>query len=140
MGDHEIVWFITSKVEMIDDLGDDQCTMYRNGKFVDLCKGPHVMSTGAIKAFKLTKLAGAYWKGKAENKQLQRVYGVAFPDKKELKEYLHLLAEAEKRDHRKLGKELDLFSFHDEGPGFPFFHPKGMVILNNLMDFWRDKG
>ena len=127
------------KVEMIDELGDDTVSLYKNGDFVDLCKGPHVPHTGKIKAFKLTKLAGAYWRGKAENKQLQRVYGVAFPDKKQLKEYLNMLEEAEKRDHRKIGKELKLFSLHEEGPGFPFFKPKGMIIFNKLLEFWREE-
>lgn len=125
------------KLEMIDELGDEQITLYKNKEFIDLCKGPHVPSTGKIKAFKLTKIAGAYWRGDAKNKQLQRVYGVAFPDKKELKQYLHILEEAEKRNHRKIGKDLDLFSIHEEGPGFPFFHPKGMVIINELIDFWK---
>ncbi len=126
------------KLEMIDDLGDEKISLYKSGDFCDLCRGPHVPHTGKIKAFKLTKLAGAYWRGDAKNKQLQRVYGVAFPSKDELKAYLKLLEEAEKRDHRKLGKELDLYSFHDEGPGFPFIHPKGMVIWNELLDYWRE--
>ncbi len=127
------------KIEMIDDLGDEQVTIYKSGEFLDLCKGPHVPSTGYIKAFKLTKLAGAYWRGKAENKQLQRVYGVAFPSKEELKDYMKLLEEAEKRDHRKLAKQLKLFSMHDEGPGFPFWHPRGLIIFNKLMDIWRER-
>lgn len=126
------------KLEMIDDLGDEQFSIYEHGDFADLCRGPHIPSTGKIKAFKLTKIAGAYWRGDAKNKQLQRVYGVAFPDKKELKAYLHMLEEAEKRDHRKLGKQLELFSLHEEGPGFPFFLPKGMVLKNELLKFWRD--
>lgn len=126
------------KLEMIDDLGDKHVTLYRNKDFVDLCRGPHVYSTGKIKAFKLTKLAGAYWRGDAKNRQLQRVYGVAFPAKEQLREYLRLLEEAEKRDHRKLGKELELFSFHDEAPGSPFIHAKGMVIWNELLDYWRE--
>jgi threonyl-tRNA synthetase len=127
------------KLEMIDELGDEAVSLYKNGEFVDLCKGPHVPHTGKIKAFKLTKLAGAYWKGSVNNKQLQRVYGVAFPDKKELKKYLRLLEEAKERDHRKIGKELSLFSLHNEGPGFVFFHPKGTVLFNNLLDFWRQE-
>jgi len=126
------------KLEMIDDLGDEQISLYKSGDFVDLCKGPHVPTTKHIKAFKITKLAGAYWRGDAKNKQLQRVYGVAFPTKDELKDYLQLLHEAEKRDHRKIGSKLDLFSFHDEGQGFPFIHPKGMVIWNELIDYWRE--
>ncbi|MBR9676998.1 threonine--tRNA ligase [Candidatus Woesearchaeota archaeon] len=125
------------KLEMIDELGDEQCTLYKHGKFVDLCRGPHVPSTAKIKAVKLTKLAGAYWRGDAKNKQLQRVYGVAFPDKKELNQYLHLLEEAKKRDHKKLGRDLELFSFHDEAPGFPFWHPKGLHLYNTLVDYWR---
>ncbi len=127
------------KIEMIDDLGDEQVTIYKSGEFLDLCKGPHVPSTGYIKAFKLTKLAGAYWRGKAENRQLQRVYGVAFPTKDELKDYMKLLEEAEKRDHRKLGRQLKLFSMHDEGPGFPFWHPKGLFLFNRLIEIWREK-
>jgi threonyl-tRNA synthetase len=126
------------KLEMMDDLGDEKFSLYKNGEFVDLCKGPHVPHTGKIKAVKLTKLAGAYWRGDAKNKQLQRVYGVAFPNKDELKSYLKLLEEAEKRDHKKIGKEMDLYSFQDEGPGFPFIHPKGMVIWNQLLEFWRE--
>ncbi len=127
------------KLEMIDELGDDTCTMYKNDDFLDLCRGPHVPHTGKIKAFKLTKIAGAYWRGDAKNKQLQRIYGVAFPTSDELKAYLTLLEEAEKRDHRKLGKALDLFSFHDEGPGFPFFHSKGTFIWNSLVTFMRSE-
>ncbi|MBN2422127.1 threonine--tRNA ligase [Candidatus Woesearchaeota archaeon] len=126
------------KTELINDLGDEQCSIYEHGKFYDLCRGPHIPSTGKIKAFKLTKIAGAYWRGDAKNKQLQRIYGVAFPDKKELKDYLNLLEEAEKRDHRKLGKELELFSVHDEGPGFPFFLPKGIIVKNELIKYWRE--
>jgi len=125
------------KTEMIKELEDEKISIYRQGNFIDFCRGPHVPSTGKIKAFKLTKIAGAYWKGDAKNKQLQRLYGISFPDKEQLRKYLKLLEEAEKRDHRKLGKELDLFSVHDEGPGFPFFHPNGTVIINILKDFWR---
>ncbi len=125
------------KTELIKELKDEKISIYKQGNFIDFCRGPHVPSTGKLKAFKLTKIAGAYWKGDAKNKQLQRLYGISFPDKKQLKDYLKLLEEAEKRDHRKLGKELDLFSVHDEGPGFPFFHPKGTVIINILKDFWR---
>ncbi|MFP4401130.1 MAG: threonine--tRNA ligase [Candidatus Woesearchaeota archaeon] len=130
----------TYKVEMIKEFPEGETiSLYKNNDFIDPCRGPHVPSTKYIKAFKLTKLAGAYWKGDAKNKQLQRVYGISFPDKKLLKEYLKVMEEAEKRDHKKIGKELDLFSFHEEGPGFPFFHHKGMVILNRLIDFWRKK-
>ena len=125
------------KTELIKEIEDEKISIYRQGNFVDFCRGPHVPSTGKLKAFKLTKIAGAYWKADAKNKQLQRLYGISFPDKKQLEDYLKLLEEAEKRDHRKLGKELDLFSMHDEGPGFPFFHPKGTVIVNILKDFWR---
>ena len=123
------------KLEMINELGDEQASFYQHGKFMDMCLGPHLPSTGKIKAHKLTKIAGAYWRGDAKNKQLQRIYGVAFPDKKELKDYLHLLEEAEKRDHRKLGKDLELFSFHQESPGMPFFHNKGTIIFNKLVEF-----
>ncbi|MDP2750325.1 MAG: threonine--tRNA ligase [Nanoarchaeota archaeon] len=126
------------RIELIKELPKgEKISLYEQGEFTDLCRGPHVESTGKIKAFKLTKIAGAYWKGDAKNKQLQRIYGVAFPEKKLLDEYLHLIEEAEKRNHRKIGKELDLFSFHDEGPGFPFFLPKGMILKNLLIDFWR---
>ena len=129
------------KVEIINDLisaGEKQFSVYKTGAFVDLCRGPHLESTGEIKsdALKLTKISGAYWKGDEKNKMLQRIYGVAFKNKAELKNYLHMLEEAEKRDHRKIGKELDLFSFHDVAPGMPFFHPKGAVIFNELKNFW----
>ncbi len=124
------------KKELIDDI-DGEIIIYRQGKFFDLCIGPHVPSTGCIKAFKLTKIAGAYWRGDTKNKQLQRIYGIAFPTKKEMDDYLKLQADAEKRDHRKIGKALDLFSFSEDGPGFPFFHPKGMEIKNVLINFWR---
>ena len=126
------------KIELIEEFGGN-ISAYRNNEFMDLCRGPHVSSTGRIKAFKLTKIAGAYWKGDSKNKQLQRVYGISFPDKKELKKHLQLIEEAEKRDHRKLGKEMDLFSFHEEGPGFPFFHPKGTHIYNKLVEFMRSE-
>ncbi|MBW2972669.1 threonine--tRNA ligase, partial [Candidatus Woesearchaeota archaeon] len=127
------------KIEMIRELEEGTISIYREGSFVDLCRGPHVPHTGFIKAFKLTKIAGAYWRGDAKNKQLQRIYGISFPTKDELKEYLRLREEAEKRDHRKIGKELDLFSFHDEGPGMPFMHPKGMIIWNELLALWREE-
>jgi threonyl-tRNA synthetase len=126
------------KTEMIEELEEGTITVYRQGNFVDLCRGPHVPNTSNIKAFKLTKIAGAYWRGDSKNKQLQRIYGISFPSKEELKEYVTLREEAEKRDHRKLGKELELFSFHDEGPGMPFMHPKGMVMWNELLAFWRE--
>ncbi|MBW2965114.1 threonine--tRNA ligase, partial [Candidatus Woesearchaeota archaeon] len=127
------------KTEMINELEEGTISVYRQGSFADLCRGPHVPNTGMIKAFKLTKIAGAYWRADAKNKQLQRIYGISFGTKDELKEYLRLLEEASKRDHRKLGKELELFSFHDEGPGMPFFLPKGMVIWNELLQLWREE-
>lgn len=127
------------KMELLEDLDDGSITYYRHGDFVDLCRGPHLPSTGRIKAFKLLSLAGAYWRGDERRPMLQRIYGTAFPSRKQLDEHLRLLAEAEKRDHRKLGKQLDLFSFHSVGPGFPFFHPKGMVVLNELLAYWREE-
>ncbi len=127
------------KVELIGELEDGTITIYETGDFVDLCRGPHLPSTGRIKAFKLLSLAGAYWRGDENRAMLQRIYGTAFPDKKQLEEHLERLAEAQRRDHRKLGKELDLFSFHEAAPGFPFFHPKGMVILNELLEYWREE-
>jgi threonyl-tRNA synthetase len=127
------------KTEMIGDVPGDSVKLYCQGELKNLCKGPHVPNTKILKSFKLMKIAGAYWRGDANKPQLQRIYGIAFPDKKELKQYLHLLEEAEKRDHRKIGKELDLFSFHEEGPGFPFLHPKGMDIWNELLDYWREE-
>ncbi|WP_329758692.1 threonine--tRNA ligase [Allisonella histaminiformans] len=127
------------KVELIDDLPEDaQITFYTQGDFTDLCRGPHVRSTGKVKAFKLMSVAGAYWRGDENRQMLQRIYGTAFYKKEELEHFLYVREEAAKRDHRKLGRELDLFSFHDEGPGFPFFHPKGMVIRNALIDFERE--
>lgn len=126
------------KVELINDLPEDAViSFYKQGEFVDLCAGPHAPSTGKAKALKLLSVAGAYWRGNEKNKMLQRIYGTAFVKKSQLDEYLHMLEEAKKRDHRKLGKELDLFSIQEEGPGFPFFHPKGMIIRNELEDFWR---
>ncbi|HHY19821.1 MAG TPA: threonine--tRNA ligase [Firmicutes bacterium] len=124
------------KVEIIEEL-EGTVSIYKQGEFEDLCRGPHIPSTGKLKAFKLLSLAGAYWRGDSKRQMLQRIYGTAFLDKKSLNEYLRILEEAAKRDHRKLGKELDLFSVRDEGPGFPFFHPKGMVLRNALEDFWR---
>jgi len=125
------------KTELANAVPGDQVSMYCQGEFENLCKGPHVPNTSYIKAYKLTKIAGAYWRGDANNKQLTRIYGVAFPTKEQLKEYMRLLEEAKKRDHRKLGKQLKLFSFHDEGTGFPFWHPKGLFIFNKLIDVWR---
>jgi threonyl-tRNA synthetase len=126
------------KVELINDLPEDaQISLYTHGNFTDLCAGPHVPSTKMLKTFKLQSVAGAYWRGSEKNKMLQRIYGLAFAKASDLKDYLFKLEEAKRRDHRKLGMELDLFSLHDEGPGFPFFHPKGMVLRNILEDFWR---
>ncbi|MDU5470761.1 MAG: threonine--tRNA ligase [Peptoniphilus harei] len=127
------------KVELINDLPEDEkITMYKIGDFTDLCKGPHLLSTKKIKAIKLLSIAGAYWRGDSDNKMLQRIYGIAFEKQSQLDEYIERREEAEKRDHRKLGKELDLFSMHEEGPGFPFFHPNGMVLRNNLLNWWRE--
>jgi len=129
----------TYKVELIDGIEDDTVSLYELGDFVDLCTGPHVPDSSYIKAFKLTSLAGAYWRGDERNKMLQRIYGTSFRKEKHLKEHLQLLEEAKRRDHRKLGVELDLFSFHQEGPGFAFLHPKGMIVWNALMGFWREE-
>jgi len=126
------------KIELIQDLPEGEIiSFYKQGEFVDLCAGPHLPSTGKIKAVKLLSVAGAYWRGSEKNKMLQRIYGTSFPKRSELDEYLTRIEEAKKRDHRKLGKELDLFSILDEGPGFPFFMPKGMVLRNILEDYWR---
>lgn len=127
------------KVELIEDLPEDaEISFYRQGEFTDLCAGPHLMSTKAVKAFKLTSLAGAYWRGNEKNKMLTRIYGVAYPKKADLDAYLLMMEEAKKRDHRKLGKELGLFMMTEEGPGFPFFLPKGMVLKNTLLEYWRE--
>ena len=126
------------KVELIQDLPDDsQISFFKQAEFTDLCVGPHLLYTKGIKAFKLFNVTGAYWRGNEKNKMLQRIYGTAFETKEELEKYLFMLEEATKRDHRKLGRELDLFMTSDEGPGFPFFLPKGMVLRNILEDFWR---
>ena len=125
------------KQEIIDDLGVESVSIYKQGEFVDLCRGTHLPSTGYLKAFKLMSTAGAYWRGDSNKKMLQRIYGVAFPIKKELDDYLVLLEEAERRDHRKLGKQLDLFFLDEHGPGFPFFMPKGMELRNKLEEIWR---
>lgn len=125
------------KLEMINDLEDGTISLYKHGDFTDLCRGPHVPHTGFIKAIKLMKVSGAYWRADQNNSQLQRIYGTAFFDKKELNKHLYLIEEAKKRNHRKLGAALDLFSFHDEAPGMPFFHAKGMNIWNALLDYWR---
>ena len=127
------------KVELIKDLPEDaEISFYQQGEFVDLCAGPHLMSTKPVKAFKLTSLAGAYWRGSEKNKMLTRIYGTSFTKKADLEEYLNRMEEAKKRDHRKLGKELGLFMMREEGPGFPFFLPKGMVLKNTLLDYWRE--
>lgn len=127
------------KVELIRDLPEDAViSFYRQGEFVDLCAGPHLESTGKCKNIKLMSVAGAYWRGSEKNKMLKRIYATAFEKKSQLDEYLHMLEEAKKRDHRKLGKELGLFTIMDEGPGFPFFLPKGMVLRNTLIDYWRE--
>ncbi|RPF46671.1 threonyl-tRNA synthetase [Thermodesulfitimonas autotrophica] len=129
----------TYKVEIIDELPPDAViSCYRQGEFTDLCAGPHLPSTGYVRAFKLLSVAGAYWRGDERNKMLQRIYGTSFPKKSLLEEHLHRLEEAKRRDHRRLGAELDLFSIREEGPGFPFFHPKGMIIRNELEAFWRE--
>ncbi|MGI9861846.1 threonine--tRNA ligase [Moorella naiadis] len=128
------------KVELINDLpAGVPISTYRQGDFIDLCAGPHLPSTGYLKAVKLTSLAGAYWRGSEVNPMLQRIYGTAFPKAKELEEYLHRLEEARKRDHRRLGAQLGIFSLHEEGPGFPFFHPKGMILRNELEQYWREE-
>jgi len=127
------------KVELIEDLPEDaEISFYSQGEFTDLCAGPHLMNTKAVKAFKLTSLAGAYWRGSEKNKMLTRIYGVAYPKKADLEQYLHMMEEARKRDHRKLGRELGLFMMADEGPGFPFFLPKGMALKNTLLEYWRE--
>ncbi|NOR85076.1 threonine--tRNA ligase [archaeon] len=128
------------KQELISELKEgEEISFYKNGSFIDLCRGPHMPSTGFLKAVKLMKVSGAYWRGNAKNKMLSRIYGISFLNKKELSSYITMLEEAEKRDHRKLGTQLELYSFHDEGSGFPFFHPKGMVIWNVLEGFWREE-
>ncbi len=125
------------KVEILSEIPEETVSLYRQGDWVDLCRGPHLPSTGFIQAFKLTSVAGAYWRGDEKNEMLQRIYGTAFPSRKELKQHLALLEEARKRDHRKLGKELDLFSFHPAAPASPFFHPKGALIYNTLVEYMR---
>ncbi len=132
------------KKELIEDLknqGEKSVSFYKLGDFVDLCKGPHVQSTTELKdsGWKLNKIAGAYWRGSEKNQMLQRIYGLAFETKEELEKYEKVLQEAEKRDHRKLGASMNLFSFHEEGPGFPFWHPKGMILWNLLLDWWREE-
>lgn len=128
------------KVELINDLPEDaEISFYKQGDFTDLCAGPHMDSTGQIKAFKLTSIAGAYWRGDSNKKMLQRIYGTSFPSQDELDTYLAKIEEAKLRDHRKIGKEMDLFALYDEGPGFPFFLPKGMIVRNELENFWKEE-
>jgi len=127
------------KLEMIQELPDGTISVYEQGEFTDLCRGPHVPHTGLVKAIKLLKVSGAYWRADPTRAQLQRIYGTAYFDKKELDAYLTFLEEAKRRNHRKIGQALDLFSFHDEAPGMPFFHPKGMVIWNALLEYWRSE-
>jgi len=127
------------KKELIEELADGEISLYRSGKFVDLCKGPHLDNTGEVGAFKLTHISGAYWRGDEHNKMLQRIYGVAFATQEELDDYLRMLEEAKKRDHREIGKKLDLFSFHEEGPGFPFWHNKGVIVLQELYGYMREE-
>ena len=127
------------KLEMISELDDNTISFYKQGEFTDLCRGPHIPHTGFIKAVKLMKVSGAYWRADQTKAQLQRIYGTAFFNKKELAEYINFLEEAKKRNHRKIGEAMELFSFHDEAPGMPFIHPKGMVIWNILIDYWREE-
>ena len=128
------------KVELLSEIADDEVSLYEEGGFVDLCRGPHIPATGSIKAFKLLSIAGAYWRGSEKNKMLQRIYGTAFADEKSLKDYLVFLEEVKKRDHRKLGKELDLFSISEDiGPGLILWHPNGAIIRKTIEDFWRDE-
>jgi threonyl-tRNA synthetase len=128
------------KIELLRDIPDEEVTVYEEGDFIDLCRGPHVPSSGAIKAFKLLSVAGAYWRGDEKNKMLQRIYGTAFFTDKELKDYLNFLEEVKRRDHRRLGKELDLFSINDDiGPGLVLWHPNGAIVRKLIEDFWRDE-
>jgi len=125
------------KAEIISELEEEKVSLYFQGNYADLCRGPHVPNTSYVRHFKLLSVAGAYWRGDEKNIMLTRVYGTAFGNEEALEAYIRRMEEAKSRDHRRLGKELDLFSIQAEGPGFPFFHPRGMVILNGLMDFWR---
>ena len=128
------------KVELIAEHSGkgEKISFYRQGEYTDLCAGPHLMSTGNVKAVRLTNCTGAYWRGDANNKMLQRVYGISFPKAADLDAYMNMLEEAKKRDHRKLGREVELVTIMDEGPGLPFFLPKGMVLKNLLIDYWRE--
>lgn len=125
------------KIELIDGIADSAVSIYTTGDFIDLCAGPHIESTGKVEAFKLLSIAGAYWRGDERNKMLTRIYGTSFYSKEDLKDYLEKIERAKRSDHRIIGKDLDLFSFHDEAPGFPFFHPKGMIIQNEILSYWR---
>jgi len=127
------------KIELLQEFPDEEVTIYQQDDFIDLCRGPHIPSTGKVKAFKLLSLAGAYWRGNEKNQMLQRIYGISFDSSEALSHYLKMIEEAKRRDHRKIGKDLDLYSFQEEGIGFPFFHPKGMIIRNLLEDFWREE-
>jgi threonyl-tRNA synthetase len=127
------------KIELIDDIESDEVSIYTSGDFIDLCSGPHIPSTGKVKAFKLLSIAGAYWRGNEKNKMLVRIYGAAFFSREELKEYMDKLDLAKRSDHRKIGRDLDIFSFHDEAPGFPFFHTNGMVLMNTILDYWEEE-
>ena len=127
------------KIELIEDIEDDRASIYSSGDFIDLCSGPHIPYTGKVRAFKLLSVAGAYWRGSEKNKMLVRIYGTSFFSREELKKHLDRLERAKRSDHRKIGKDLDLFSFHDEAPGFPFFHSKGMVLINTILDYWREE-
>lgn len=129
----------TYKLELLEGLKDQTISIYRSGGFVDLCRGPHLEHTGQIKAFKLLSVAGAYWKGDEQRPMLQRIYATAFPDPRDLRRYLAGIEEAKKRDHRKLGREMGLFSFHEEAPGAPFFHPRGALLYRTLLDYWREE-
>ena len=125
------------KIELIDGIADSAVSIYTTGDFIDLCAGPHIESTGKVGAFKLLSIAGAYWRGDERNKMLTRIYGTSFYSKEDLKDYLEKIERAKRSDHRIIGKDLDLFSFHDEAPGFPFFHPKGMILQNEILSYWR---
>lgn len=127
----------TYKLEILEEIEEDTVSIYEQGEFVDLCRGPHVPSTSYIKAFKLLSVSGAHWRGKEGNPMLQRIYGISFDREEKLRAYLERLEEAKRRDHRRIGRDLDLFSLHEEGPGFPFFHPRGMVVINTLLEVWR---
>jgi len=127
------------KLELLDEIKDSEVSIYKTGDFVDLCRGPHIPAAGRVGAFKLLSVAGAYWRGDEKNKMLVRIYGTAFFKKEDLNNYLEKLEKAKRSDHRKIGKDLDLFSFHDEAPGFPFFHAKGMILQNIILDYWREE-